>query len=72
MYDANALRNAGEAISTLRAAGVISARQAKAARLTLCRNLDQAITYWGEKGQDDIVDGLNAAHRDVYIVYRNT
>jgi hypothetical protein len=72
MYDANALRKSEEAIETLRATGVISARQAKAARLALIRKLEEAISYWGDKGQDDIVDGLNEAYRDVYIVYRNT
>ncbi len=63
--DANALIAAKAAISTLERTGLMTARAAKAARKELRAKISEAISYWGNKGQDDIVEGLNAAYRSI-------
>lgn len=61
--DPNALIAAATAIKTLQSAGLMSARQTKIKIKDLQQKLNDAIGYWGEKGQDDIVDELNNAYR---------
>ena len=63
--DANALIAAKVAISTLERAGLMTPRAAKAARKELRAKISEAISYWGAKGQEDIVEGLNAAYRAI-------
>lgn len=63
--DANALIAAKAAIATLQAAGLMTPRAAKAAKTALRAKIDAAIEYWGDKGQIDIVDGLNAVYRSL-------
>jgi len=63
--DANALIAAKDAILTLERAGLMTARAAKSVRKELRVKISEAISYWGDKGQDDIVDGLNAAYRSI-------
>jgi hypothetical protein len=63
--DANALIAAKDAILTLERAGLMTARAAKSVRKELRAKISEAISYWGDKGQDDIVDGLNAAYRSI-------
>ncbi len=63
--DANALIAAKDAILTLERTGLMTARAAKAARKELRAKISEAISYWGDKGQDDIVEGLNAAYRSI-------
>lgn len=63
--DANALIAAKDAISTLERTGLMTQRTAKAARKELRAKISEAIGYWGDKGQDDIVEGLNSAYRAI-------
>jgi len=63
--DANALIAAKAAISTLERIGLMTPRAAKAARKELRAKISEAIAYWGDKGQNDIVEGLNAAYRAI-------
>lgn len=63
--DPNALIAAKAAILTLERAGIMTPRAAKAARKNLRAKIDEAIAYWGEKDQYDIVEGLNAAYRAI-------
>jgi hypothetical protein len=63
--DANALIAAKAAILTLERTGLMTPRAAKAARKELRAKISEAISYWGDKGQDDIVEGLNAAYRSI-------
>jgi len=63
--DANVLIAAKTAILTLERAGLMTARAAKAARKELRAKISEAISYWGDKGQADIVEGLNDAYRSI-------
>jgi hypothetical protein len=63
--DANALIAAKAAILTMERTGLMTARAAKAARKELRAKIGEAISYCGDKGQDDIVEGLNAAYRSI-------
>ena len=61
--DPSTLIHSVEAIATLRAAGVLGQKAAKAAMKVLIQKLNECMTYWSEKEQWDIVEGLNAAYR---------
>jgi len=63
--DANALIAAHGAIQTLERAFLMTPRAANAARKALRAKINEAIAYWSDKGQYDIVDGLNAAYRSI-------
>ena len=63
--DANALIAAKAAILTLERTGLMTPRAAKAARKALRAKISEAIAYWGDKGQNDIVEDLNAAYRAI-------
>ena len=63
--DANALIAAKAAILTLERTGLMKPRAAKTARKALRAKIGEAIAYWGDKEQNDIVEGLNAAYRAI-------
>lgn len=63
--DAYALFAANAAIQTLERAGLMTPRAAKAARNELRAKISEAIPYWADKGQYDIVEGLNESYWSV-------
>ena len=44
---------------------VVKVRLRPLTRKELRAKISEAIAYWGDKGQDDIVEGLNAAYRAI-------
>ena len=63
--NANDLYKAPNAIQTLISAGLITARQARKFRSELSLKLNEAIEYYNDKGFVDVVEGLNAAWKEV-------
>lgn len=63
--DANDLIKAKAAILTLERTGLMSKRAASSARKELRRKISEAISCWKDRGQEDIVEGLNAAYRAI-------
>lgn len=60
--DPSTLIHSVDAIATLRAAGVLGQKAAKAALKSLIQKLNECMSYWADKEQWDIVEGLNAAY----------
>ena len=65
--DASNLINAKQAIATMVAAGLLSSHAAAAARRELRAKINACISYWADKEQWDIVEGLNTAYREMSV-----
>ena len=61
--DASTLIHSVEAIATLRTAGVLGQKAAKAALKVLIQKINECMAYWSDKEQWDVVEGLNVAYR---------
>ena len=61
--DASTLVHSVEAIATLRDAGVMGQKAAKASIKVLIQKINECMTYWSDKEQWDVVEGLNAAYK---------